>query len=367
MKNSFLLCFLIVSGFFLNELLAQSFQTGSIGIEVNNYGRVRVHSPSIGNLRQIDRSSILVGVNANEVFDYKKDAGTDIPPFNVVNPLKSDYEIYAAYNNSWSSLPPNVLVRLSVYGWQNLPIAVCKFTVVNNEASTLNAFIGIEFIPQPDGTYGLETVKYNLEHNVGYSFRDASPKVGFKIFSNATYSFHAFNWTESYYDPDSLLWGYLTYGQFDTSFVAGGDGSVAVLTQEPVAIAPNDSVHFYVGIAVGSTDDDLFQNMLTAQQKYASLVSVDYEQGNLTYDLRQNYPNPFNPKTRIDFQIPVKEKVSLKIYNILGTEILELLNKELEPGRHSINFDGSNLMSGVYFYRIQAGSFTSTKKMILLK
>ncbi len=367
MKKIIPLVFLVFSGILLTELKAQSFQTGSIGIEVNVYGRVRVHAPDIGNLRQIDRTSILIGVGPNEVFDYKKDAGTEIQPYNVSNPQKSDYEIFGAFNNAYSNLPPNFLVRLNVYGWQNLPFAVCKFTVVNRENSDKTSYIGIEFIPQPNGTYGLETVKFNLQNYIGYSFRDASPFVGYKIFSQPTYSFKVLDWTTNYYDPDSLLWGYLTYGNFDTSFVAGGDGSVAVLTQEPVNIAANDSVHFYVGIAVGNNEESLINNMLAAEQKYQTLVSVDKNLQELTYNLSQNYPNPFNPKTKIEFTIPVREQVELSVFNVMGEKIKTLINNHLDAGKHFVDFDASDLSSGIYFYKIKAGKFTSTKKMVILK
>jgi hypothetical protein len=93
------------------------------------------------------------------------------------------------------------------------------------------------------------------------------------------------------------------------------------------------------------------------------------ETGNkaLTFKLNQNYPNPFNPATKISFSIPQAGQVSLKIYNILGEEIATVLNKELKAGNYTADFDASRLTSGVYFYTITAGQFTSTKKMLLLK
>ncbi len=367
MKKFFLLGLLILSGIYFNELLAQSFQTGNIGVEVNVYGRVRIHAPQINNLRQIDRSSILIGVNKDQVFDYKKDADTEIQPYNVQNPQKSDYEIFGAFNNAYSNLPPNFLVRLSVYGWQNQSYILCKFTVVNRETSPLNSYIGIEFIPQPDGTYGLENVKFNLPNYIGYSYRGTSPLVGYKIFSQPTYSFRIIDWTSSYYDPDSLLWGYLTYGRFDTAFVAGGDGSVAILTQEPLTIQPSDSVHFWVGIAVGSDETQLINNMEQAYAKYSTLTSVNDEVKPFSYQLKQNYPNPFNPKTMIEFIIPEKQIVDLSVFNALGQKVKTLVNKELEPGKHYFEFDGSNLNSGIYFYELKAGQFKSVKKMVLIK
>lgn len=85
------------------------------------------------------------------------------------------------------------------------------------------------------------------------------------------------------------------------------------------------------------------------------------------YSISQNYPNPFNPSTMIKFNIKEKQFVSLVVYNVLGKVVSVLINEEKNAGTHEINFNGVDLSSGVYFYKIQAGEFTSTKKMILLK
>lgn len=83
--------------------------------------------------------------------------------------------------------------------------------------------------------------------------------------------------------------------------------------------------------------------------------------------LSQNFPNPFNPTTTIKFSIPEASVVTLKIYNILGEEVKTLVNEYKEIGNHTAQFDASSLSSGIYFYRLQAGSFIETKKMILIK
>ncbi len=85
------------------------------------------------------------------------------------------------------------------------------------------------------------------------------------------------------------------------------------------------------------------------------------------FSLYQNYPNPFNPSTKIKFVIPKSSFVSLKVYDILGREVATLLNEEKHPGSYEVEFDGSNLSSGIYFYRLQARDFSDTKKFILLK
>jgi hypothetical protein len=85
------------------------------------------------------------------------------------------------------------------------------------------------------------------------------------------------------------------------------------------------------------------------------------------YSLYSNYPNPFNPTTNIKFDLPSDGLVQLKVFDILGNEVATLINEQKVAGRYEVNFNASSLASGVYIYKIQAGSFINSKKMILLK
>ncbi|MFC2119734.1 C25 family cysteine peptidase [Bacteroidota bacterium] len=106
-------------------------------------------------------------------------------------------------------------------------------------------------------------------------------------------------------------------------------------------------------------------------------ISTSVEEDNITptdFTLHQNYPNPFNPTTKIRFSIPTVEthrdaslKTMLKVYDVLGNEIATLVKEEIPVGNYEIEFNGKGLPSGIYFYRLQAGSFVETKKMILMK
>jgi|GEM_PF-5728669 len=87
----------------------------------------------------------------------------------------------------------------------------------------------------------------------------------------------------------------------------------------------------------------------------------------LGFELSQNYPNPFNPTTKISWQSPFSSHQTLIVYDVLGREIVTLVNEYREAGSHIVYFDGSNFASGIYFYRLQAGSFVEVKKMILMK
>ncbi|MFQ3607849.1 MAG: T9SS type A sorting domain-containing protein [Chloroherpetonaceae bacterium] len=85
------------------------------------------------------------------------------------------------------------------------------------------------------------------------------------------------------------------------------------------------------------------------------------------FKLEQNYPNPFNPTTTIQFAVPSVSDVKLEVFNILGQKVASLVNRRMEAGLHTVNFNAVNLSSGVYFYRLQSGSFVQTKKMMLVK
>jgi hypothetical protein len=85
------------------------------------------------------------------------------------------------------------------------------------------------------------------------------------------------------------------------------------------------------------------------------------------YSLNQNYPNPFNPATMINFSVPKEDFVTLNVYNSIGQKVATLVNESKSAGTYQVDFNAANLSSGIYFYKITAGSFTETKKMILMK
>ena len=138
---------------------------------------------------------------------------------------------------------------------------------------------------------------------------------------------------------------------------AGGFGT----TTEKHSYQFNDKV-----LSTGKYSYRLKQLDFDGSFEYSSVVNVNIGEVR-EFKLSQNYPNPFNPVTIIYYQITNKNFVSLKVYDALGSEIATLVNEQKAPGRYSVEFDGSNLASGIYYYRITAGINTSVKKMILVK
>ncbi|MEZ4689580.1 MAG: T9SS type A sorting domain-containing protein [Ignavibacteria bacterium] len=85
------------------------------------------------------------------------------------------------------------------------------------------------------------------------------------------------------------------------------------------------------------------------------------------FKLYQNYPNPFNPVTTINFSIPRQGNVTLKVYDVTGKAVKTLINEQRAAGIYTVSFDGNNLPSGAYFYRLESGEFKEVKRMILVK
>ena len=121
------------------------------------------------------------------------------------------------------------------------------------------------------------------------------------------------------------------------------------------------------GTIIGSVGLQALTGLAFAKTGVTSVEGRDDKSIPTEFSLEQNYPNPFNPSTTIRIQMPVLSFVTIKIYDVLGSEITTLVSEEKPAGFHSIEFNASSLASGIYFYRIQAGTFVETKKMVLLR
>ena len=141
------------------------------------------------------------------------------------------------------------------------------------------------------------------------------------------------------------------------------DGSASDWFGWSVAIAGDYAV---VGAYL---DDDNGENSGSAYVYSGILVGIDDEKGELPteFALSQNYPNPFNPNTVIKYTLPNRSEVKLIIYNLRGEEVALLFNGTMPAGNHRISWDASNFASGIYFYRLRAGDYVQTKKMVFLK
>ncbi len=178
---------------------------------------------------------------------------------------------------------------------------------------------------------------------------------------------------------------------WDESFVSGDIYNVTITIYQAVNSNPSFftmPVQIRINTSLGDTTVTLFNDAQTQTYQFDVVgdpQSIVFDPGNwilknntvvtevedvvqpFNYSLEQNYPNPFNPSTTIEYSIPQSGLVTLKVFNVLGKEVATLVNGQNDAGNHKVEFDASALNSGVYFYKIESGSFAETKKMILLK
>ena len=128
------------------------------------------------------------------------------------------------------------------------------------------------------------------------------------------------------------------------------------------------SMYFYQTGQTGPVPDPAVSTDLFIAAVPLNITGVEDEiTANFDFSLEQNYPNPFNPTTTIKYSVPEAGFVTLKVYDVLGSEVATLVNDNMTVGQHTVNFNAAGLASGMYIYKIQAGNFQSVKKMMLMK
>jgi len=219
-------------------------------------------------------------------------------------------------------------------------------------------------------------------------------------FPDTVFNYRAFKfpWKTNLFvaNPDSLLFGYISVGdslvkplivtnnsdqEIEINEILNRDSAFSVITSIPIIIPSYDYATIQVKFKpklVGNLFDDLYLQWNKPNERIAQVVplfgttdstAVSVKNNNyfLDFSLSQNYPNPFNPITIINYTIPKQSYVNIRVYDILGKEVATLVNEVKGTGTYKVKFDGSSLTSGIYLYRLEAGRFSKTRKLILLK
>lgn len=145
------------------------------------------------------------------------------------------------------------------------------------------------------------------------------------------------------------------------------DGVAGLTTVEMTGAAAAENMAGFDFDEVWVTTDDSYPELYWQEQEEPTSIAESETDIPSKVELHQNYPNPFNPTTKIQFGLPNTGYVQLEIYDMLGKRISTIVEGTLKAGVHTVNFDGSNLSSGIYIYRIISGEYVQTKKMVLLK
>jgi hypothetical protein len=352
--------------------------TGVFQVQLDKYGRVRYYVPDFATgTRHMDRMTIVVALDSLSVFDYTNDANLLILPA-IVTGGRADTILTTVIDNSYSNAPPKVRVRVNIYAWKGDSSVIVRYATINDSAVTVPLYIGAVVSPKPSNTYGNETVSFDPTKQIGYFFRTGqAPHVGVKVLSGAASSFHALDYAVySPLDPssdaasDSMRYAMTAHNGFDGTITVGADGSILSLNAGRYTVAPGDSAVVYYALMYGTSLAGLQITADGAVARYTSLVTSVEPVSNQVpeqFALLQNYPNPFNPTTQIEFKIPNTSVTKLMVFDMLGGEVETLIDQNLAPGSYRVTFNAARLSSGVYYYTLRAGTYTDTKRLVLVK
>lgn len=228
-------------------------------------------------------------------------------------------------------------------------------TIQINTKELVNNYLETETFTLSDNSVFYYSVQYGVTDSlVASQVLTDSRNINFKVeLLEASSGAIIGSFDNVFYSQDSIyLYNNIAY-QVNTAGIGN--------TQVKLRLVINSSGDFDYSLSERFAEGSVLGKMAFKQ------INIDGSGLIKEYDLAQNYPNPFNPSTTIRYQIPQDGIVTLKIYDILGSEVATLVNEQKVAGRYEVNFNASSLASGVYIYKIQAGTFINSKKMILLK
>jgi hypothetical protein len=379
------MCIILLTVFVFSETQAQIYvETGKIGFRLTDYGAIRLFAPSTNDDRQLDRVNIIAAVSKDAVSDYNEDHNSTIAAYLVESPAKADTELVVEFNSEYAPKPPKVYYRLHVYSWVNEAFIIARYTVINDSNQQVTMYLGAVSVPQVAGSYGGETNSYNSGHQTAFCYRTGDTYYsGLRFLSSSAYSYHALDWdVYSPDDPDndaavdSTRYHMTADPGFDTTTIAGGDGSIFSLNAGAYTLAAGDSAVVYLAIACAAGENDLMLASDAAQAKYDNVFTAIDKPGNpeipTSIALQQNYPNPFNPGTTIQFTLDKGSDILLNVYNLNGQLVNTIAAGSYSAGQHMATWNGKDshgneVASGIYLYRLTVGSTSFTKKMVLVR
>jgi hypothetical protein len=344
-------------------------------------------------LNQMFEGALIIGTSTTKISDAARGTNQGIQnnDFSIVQPFIlnipgsiADVEGSSVINdNNAGANKIGVTLRLKTYSFSSSPnnnFIILDYTLVNNNSSSIsNLFAGLFFDwDMIDGSGLGDRIEWDNLLNYGFVRNTTGGPTnynGVALLSGNNYGFYAIkndggDGGFQIYDgfDDSEKWQAISGGVSKTT---AGPGDVSNVTSAgPFSINSGDSVKVAFAILAADNKTALDAAVNQARVKYQEIIILDVEDNKSIpqqFSLEQNYPNPFNPSTKISWQSPVSSNQILKIYDLLGNEIVTLVDEYREAGKYEIEFNAAGLSSGVYFYKLVIGNFTTTRKLILMR
>jgi subtilisin family serine protease len=345
---------------------------------------------------QLFEGALILGTSSTKISDAARGANQSVQnndfaivqPFTIQTPGSiADAEGFSMFNdNNAGTNKIGVSAKLKTYSFSEVPnnnFIILDYTFINNSGTVINNFYAGLFFDWDliDGSGLGDKTEWDNSIKYGYIRNTTGGPTnynGVALLSGNNYGFYAIK-------NDGGDGGFQIYDGFDdnekwlsisggVAKTTAGPGDVSNVTSAgPFTINAGDSIKVAFAVLAADNKTSLDAAVNQARIKYQEIIVLDVDDSKtlpIEFALEQNYPNPFNPSTIIQYAINSRQFVQLKVYDILGNEVATLVNEEKAPGVYEVEFNVGqtiSLSSGVYFYRLHAGNFVQTKKMILMR
>ncbi len=368
----------------VNNLKLSLTKDGAVGKKAQAYGNGLLLGTSSNN--NIFEGGLLIGTSNTKVSDVCRRG------YSPANASDTDFVSLEAYrlftpgtisnqdgsgsfnDNGAASNKIGVTVYASSYAFTSVNdqnFILLKYRVKNTSGASLSNIYVAQFIYfQPNGLSNDNNAVLDTTNKLGYCYNNTTPDtyLGLSLMTNQTLNFKAVNVTSEVLNgwTTQEKWDAISNGISSPSYGPGRAG--VVVSAGPFSLANNQEETIGFAVVAANNLADLKLRTIGAKTKFTSIgIQQISSEIPTKYEIGQNYPNPFNPETKIKFAIPKNDFVKIKVYDILGKEVRTLVNDKLSAGWYEVSFNGANLSSGLYFYRIETSGMVETKKMLLVK
>jgi len=336
--------------------------------------------------------ALMFGTSATKLSDaaYDETGNGNDTSFQIISPIKimqpgdkAVQEGNTIFNDNGSGADKlGITVNLHSYSFNdesNKNSIILNYNLTNTNNTDINNFyIGLFFDwDLVEGSGDNDYAIYDSTGNLGYVYHQGGNPdtyVGTALISSNNYGFWAIDNGDTSAGGIQIYYGFSKDEKWKTlssgigNSFAGPTDISEVTSAGPFFIPAGKSIDVAFAITAGNNLNELRTSIINARNVYVNITGIDStEQVPLKFYLSQNYPNPFNPGTEIDYEIPEQGRATIKVFDVLGNLVKTLIDEDKQPGAYHLKFYAAGLASGVYFYQLKIGSYSSTKKFVLVK
>ncbi|GAB4287842.1 MAG: hypothetical protein Kow0098_04920 [Ignavibacteriaceae bacterium] len=337
--------------------------------------------------------ALILGLSSSQISDVARGSNQSLQntDFTVIQPyilqtpgVIADQEGSAIFTDQSAPNSIGIQSNLHTYAFSdfgNTNYIILRYRLINITTSEITGLYSGLFFDWDFADANNDITEWDETGGLGYVYRNGGNPdfwIASALISSEDYNFWAIqndggDGGFSIYDgfTDSEKWQAISSG---IGKPQAGTGDVShVVSGGPFNISAGDTLDVAFVVMAAEDLNSLRSTVANARDRYQNIlngvpVSVSGEEVKpAKFSLEQNYPNPFNPTTKISYELPSDDFVSLKIYDVLGNEVRTLVNRRQTAGTHEIEFDASGLVSGIYLYSLRSGTKSETRKMILLR